>query len=81
MTNLLETIKNQIQVMTEAMHGQVSGEGGLTSVVSQVSSKIRDHVQKTETTFKEGENELSLTCSVACTRLHDASEQLADFED
>ena len=80
-TNLLETIKNQIQVMADTMRDQVSGEGGLTSIVSQISSKIRDQMQKTETTFKEGETLLSSTCSVACARLHDASKQLAALED
>jgi hypothetical protein len=41
--------------MADTMESQVSGEGGMNRVVSEASSKIRDHLMVATSTIDKGE--------------------------
>jgi hypothetical protein len=51
--------KVQIKLMADTMNSQVSGEGGMETVVSEASSKIRDHLTVAMSTIDKGETELT----------------------
>lgn len=76
-TSLLNTVKEQIKLMADTMTHQVSGEGGMNTIVSEASSKIREHLQAATKTIDDGEMGLSSTCSEMRTRLLQASETLS----
>jgi len=76
-SSLLNNIKEQIKLMADTMESQVSGEGGMNTVVSEASSKIRDHLAVATSTIDKGETELASSCSELRTRLLQESEQLA----
>jgi hypothetical protein len=69
--------KVQIKLMADTMNSQVSGEGGMETVVSEASSKIRDHLTVATSTIDKGETELASSCSDLRARLLQESEQLA----
>jgi hypothetical protein len=66
--------------MADTMESQVSGEGGMNRVVSEASSKIRDHLMVATSTIDKGETELASSCSKIRIRLLQESEQLASLK-
>jgi hypothetical protein len=72
------TVKNSR--MADTMESQVSGEGGMNRVVSEASSKIRDHLTVATSTIDKGETELASSCSELRIRLLQELEQLASLK-
>lgn len=74
--HLLDTITEQIKSIVDVMTKQVSGEESLNSIASEVSSNVLRRFQIASSTIRQGEAEMSSTCTLARTRLIEVSEQL-----
>lgn len=78
--DILSSLTDQMHTLADAMTKQVSGEEGLLSVASRISSKVLYSLQTATSCLQQGENELFSSCFSAKERLQEVSNQLINLK-